>query len=490
MLELLDSVEEPTSKVRILVSVGMLKEGWDVKNVYVICSLCRSISDILTEQTLGRGLRLPFGHYTDEQLLDTLEVIAHERYEKLLKDTKVIDKTFIDVETRAAIRVTPEGAVIVEKEKHTVGVAVGVDDGADAGAALGGAVITDTETREAEATAEASDDRIAIEPRKNAPTLRIPVLKMEPVETKFSLNDITNLDPFRKLGEQLAESPEDELRRDLIVAELKVGEDGLKEVELSSKPAEERVSSAAALIPLDDARDELVRMVLASPVVPPRPAEKAAAKRIVDELVKGLGVDAASILSRFLGTIGARLIRLIVREYRKYLTKPTFEDVVEILEFTPVRYGRPTTSANRKGDFKRNVGYTGWSERSYFEEEWFDSKTERDVANILDESDDIDHWVRLQRDDLPILWSSGGSWYHPDFIAVDTDGVHWIVEAKSDRDLENEDVQAKREATKRWANHVSSEEEVATQWRYLLVSEDDVKGAKGDWRTLKGLGQV
>jgi len=40
----------------------MLKEGWDVRNVYVIASMRPNISEILTEQTLGRGMRLPFGH--------------------------------------------------------------------------------------------------------------------------------------------------------------------------------------------------------------------------------------------------------------------------------------------------------------------------------------------------------------------------------------------------------------------------------------------
>jgi type III restriction enzyme len=87
MLAELESVEEPTSRVRIIVSVGMLKEGWDVKNVYVIASLRASVSDILTEQTLGRGMRLPFGDYTDTEMLDTLEVLAHERYAQLLKKT-------------------------------------------------------------------------------------------------------------------------------------------------------------------------------------------------------------------------------------------------------------------------------------------------------------------------------------------------------------------------------------------------------------------
>lgn len=49
----LQSVEDDDSPVRIIVSVGMLKEGWDVKNVYVIASLRSSVSEILTEQKVA-----------------------------------------------------------------------------------------------------------------------------------------------------------------------------------------------------------------------------------------------------------------------------------------------------------------------------------------------------------------------------------------------------------------------------------------------------
>src|SRR5205085_4103124 len=102
-LAALDRLEEPTNPYRILVSVGMLKEGWDVKNVYVIASLRASVSDILTEQTLGRGMRLPFGKYTGIEILDTLEVVAHERYEDLLKKAGVLNQAFIDYRTWAAL---------------------------------------------------------------------------------------------------------------------------------------------------------------------------------------------------------------------------------------------------------------------------------------------------------------------------------------------------------------------------------------------------
>ena len=73
-LEALDALELPANPYRIVISVGMLKEGWDVKNVYVIASMRASVSEILTEQTLGRGMRLPFGATPGIEILDTLEV--------------------------------------------------------------------------------------------------------------------------------------------------------------------------------------------------------------------------------------------------------------------------------------------------------------------------------------------------------------------------------------------------------------------------------
>ena len=63
-LAALDRLEDPTSPVRAVVSVSMLKEGWDVKNIYVIASVRSMESSLLTEQVLGRGLRLPFGQRT------------------------------------------------------------------------------------------------------------------------------------------------------------------------------------------------------------------------------------------------------------------------------------------------------------------------------------------------------------------------------------------------------------------------------------------
>ncbi|MCE5301442.1 MAG: DEAD/DEAH box helicase family protein [Spirochaetia bacterium] len=53
------SLESPENAIEIVIHVNMLKEGWDVTNLYTIIPLRASASSTLTEQTIGRGLRLP-----------------------------------------------------------------------------------------------------------------------------------------------------------------------------------------------------------------------------------------------------------------------------------------------------------------------------------------------------------------------------------------------------------------------------------------------
>jgi len=72
-----------TNQYDVIVSVMMLKEGWDVRNVVVIVPLRALVSQILPEQILGRGLRRmePYNDQWDEYLI----VIEHPKFEQLWK---------------------------------------------------------------------------------------------------------------------------------------------------------------------------------------------------------------------------------------------------------------------------------------------------------------------------------------------------------------------------------------------------------------------
>lgn len=87
-IEKLISLEHPDNIVEIVIHVNMLKEGWDVTNIYTIVPLRQSASEILTEQTIGRGLRLPYGEKTGVALVDRVMITAHENYAKIIELAK------------------------------------------------------------------------------------------------------------------------------------------------------------------------------------------------------------------------------------------------------------------------------------------------------------------------------------------------------------------------------------------------------------------
>lgn len=79
---------EHTAETEIVIHVNKLKEGWDVNNLYTIVPLRASASEILTLQTLGRGLRLPYGIRTGDAFVDLLTIVAHDRYDEVIKKAK------------------------------------------------------------------------------------------------------------------------------------------------------------------------------------------------------------------------------------------------------------------------------------------------------------------------------------------------------------------------------------------------------------------
>jgi type III restriction enzyme len=75
---------EHDAETEVVIHVNKLKEGWDVTNLYTIVPLRASASEILTEQTLGRGLRLPFGKRTGVESVDRLCIVAHDRFQEIV----------------------------------------------------------------------------------------------------------------------------------------------------------------------------------------------------------------------------------------------------------------------------------------------------------------------------------------------------------------------------------------------------------------------
>jgi type III restriction enzyme len=84
MIERLLKVEHTEEPTEIVIHVNMLKEGWDVTNLYTIVPLRAANARILIEQSIGRGLRLPYGKRTGVTAVDRLNIVAHDRFQEII----------------------------------------------------------------------------------------------------------------------------------------------------------------------------------------------------------------------------------------------------------------------------------------------------------------------------------------------------------------------------------------------------------------------
>lgn len=80
-------VDDLASPVNAIVSVLMLREGWDVQNVTVVVGLrpYTSKANILPEQTIGRGLRLMFRELSSDYT-ERVDVIGNKAFIEFVED--------------------------------------------------------------------------------------------------------------------------------------------------------------------------------------------------------------------------------------------------------------------------------------------------------------------------------------------------------------------------------------------------------------------
>ena len=79
---------DPAEPLRFIFSHSALREGWDNPNVFQICTLAETSSELKKRQEIGRGLRLAVndkGERIFDRNLNRLTIIANESYEEFAK---------------------------------------------------------------------------------------------------------------------------------------------------------------------------------------------------------------------------------------------------------------------------------------------------------------------------------------------------------------------------------------------------------------------
>lgn len=515
-LALLDTLEDDGSPIRAVVSVSMLKEGWDVKNIYCIAAVRALESQLLTEQILGRGLRLPFGERTGVPMLDTVEVLSHHSFADLLKDAKVLlEQTLGQRASEATVVANPVPGVAVPGVVATeVGStwtpntsAVTVQFQPDPN------TLWDDEANEPSSAprqgmgfstidavlggAEAATQTLSTTLRPQSPggirvPLFIPKVTTRWQRDEFSLAMVNKIN-VEALGSQFAHDEGETLTRKAIDAD----RDASGNVKLNIYDETDEIAAAQVLIDFEDIEGDLARRLLASNGVAASLTESNAAIDVARAFLKGAGVTNETPWRKSHGQLAtARLLEWISAQQ-------TSRPAREVTDVTQVRWPDPEDRIElrppqdrqlitRSSDFERGYPYKGWA-KSVYDVNAFDAySTEFRLAQLFESSQAVKAWIRVDNTvPLRINYLTGAVQreYMPDFIVIDDQGTNWIVEGKADTEMSNPIVLAKADAAKAWVTAVNSSTVVAQKWGYLIASES-VIAAASTWQSLKAGSQV
>lgn len=136
---------DPNEPLRFIFSHSALREGWDNPNVFVICTLNESSSEMKKRQEIGRGLRLPVnihGERVRDENVNILTVVANESYADFSRklQTEIESETGIAfagriknrddrkrINLRKNVQLDPSFAELWDKIKHKTTYRVEVD---------------------------------------------------------------------------------------------------------------------------------------------------------------------------------------------------------------------------------------------------------------------------------------------------------------------------------------------------------------------------
>lgn len=520
---LLENIDQIDSPVLAVVSVNKLKEGWDVKNIAVIVTLRAMASEVLTQQTMGRGLRLPFGMYTGVWQIDQLDIISHQSFQELLAAENVlqqfgledavsqINKDKLSATIRGmAGQVAESSAKMddVEQSKNT-GIndtfTYSNDEGArnnfasheDSGdfSELDNSKVTSDSEKPTVSVRTIGDDGVGDDkdislepvyidrnPRFKDVSYKFPVTIVRLEQPPIDLSEISD----RSIEEAAKKvtSTGDVLYRKEIVAAL-----GKKLRVVDTESAE--VDSIH--IDYSDAADALVRLVMYMQLVPStQETARYIENYLVPKFMKSVSFETWTIKS--LDSARTQL-QDIVKAYIASVQRSIKE--IPVIQPKEMKFDRYMLTLGEKvyepidsrNQFVRGRVYSGWF-KSLFEEESFDSYSgEYELARLLNTSPHIVWWHRLHAHYGAFIYYNAKDRYFPDFVACDDSGVFWIIEGKDQRGRDDEKVQAKRKAAESLVRRlVTVKEYVDQKWGYLIAYEDDI--AKSDtWDDLKTVAQ-
>ena len=503
-IRLLLSIESASNPVEIVLHVYKLKEGWDVNNLFTIIPLNAAKSDILAMQTIGRGLRLPFGEQTGNEDLDSLDIVAHDHYRELVDEIKSSD----------IFRYRDLDNVDVEPSE-SVGVSATVDDGQltlfDSAITASGvksfAEVSNPKTQ-LEIYQEYVKNFVAVQNKdKNEDSGQISLFDQNPESVPGASNNTPVSAPVQQTGktnkqplskEEFVKAVSEYSEKAISVPKILV--QTTSEVRFNRFEVKRTIPDfevAMAKIERFDAINQQLLSVVDAQILEVNDAMNTLACMLLDTISELSYEDAdfvIDVVEQYLAQIPGdeeykrRVVRryasLIVSDIRKqiyeHMERKTQD--VHIVQKDLILFRRFVKNVKEDGRVKFNKPFTDKSnikkylftgyKKSYYPANAFDSDTERLFSIILEEDTDVIRWIKPPLNQLGLFWKAGQQ-YNPDFL-VETTAGKFMVEVKALNEVTADEVVAKAREGIKWCRFATTADPDHKKWEYKLISDDNI----------------
>ena len=512
------SLENPDNKVEIVIHVDMLKEGWDVANLYTIVPLRAANAVTLIEQTIGRGLRLPFGgKRTGDEKVDMLSIMMHDRFQEIVEEAKKEDSILYHIgkvelsnndtgKKKVSIEAKTKDEVEIEKEEHAI------------------EKITDPKTKEI-----IKKKHIA---KKIAHAAIKQVIDNKEIETPENLNDKKVIEKVEENIKQIAKeynpnASKTEIEQVIneaktqynvvvesikknniyipnIIVKIEENKSFIEDFSLDTSKLTERVLQQEFELIKETLTGHKRYMVKVAPQQIEMPftiiLEELKKKPEIDydnnaETLYNLSVEATNAIMDSLDnkdTLGETIL-----QYREIIAGILYEQIKEHIKIEVVSSSTPTAKAfstilpwhfskiedDKILDYKQTISpkllsskvFTGFK-KSCHDKYKFDSTPEKLFSEILEDDKEVLKWLRPAKKQFNIWYNNNADRYVPDFVAETKTSIY-LIEIKAENEVNDDIVQAKAHAAKNYCHTATTLNLPKKQkpWTYVLIPHDKVK---------------
>lgn len=489
MIEKLLRVEDPAEATEIVIHVNMLKEGWDVNNLYTIVPLRAANARILIEQSIGRGLRLPYGVRTGVTAVDRLNIVAHDRFQEIVDEANKPDSpvrlTAVILDPATDLR--PTRTVIAQPTiLAKLAAPAPTPPGVTPAKAPEPLFATEQERKIAEIAVKVIQQHETL-PQANylqKPEVQAAILRE--VATAYVLpaqTELTGIVEKPDLAAVVAKATKLVIDQTINIPRIVVVPTG-------------DVTSGFNTFTLDCSSVHLQPVSRELLIQHLRTAKQEFLQNLAGQVVQHLRSylseeDSLNVLQYHQQQLAALIhSQMQLPEHR--WEKATGYKATVSKGFTALKPNAYTASATDEikpfrmtlsdpTNIKRYLfgGFT----KCLYEIQKFDVDSERRFSVVLEDDGDVLKWFKPARSQFQIYYNKD-SGYEPDFVVEAKSGL-FLCEPKRADQLQNPEVVAKKDAAMEWCKYATehAQEHGGKKWQYLLIPHDAITGNM----TLKGL---